>query len=249
MTEFRTTTDTRRASRRAIIIDGEAEIVGRHPLPRHASTLRQIAQEPVPVRDAAQESGERRFGRRVAGRGSLLNATTEERDLLRQAVFLSRHASRPDEDGPVRTSVAATARRLSPGRAILVVGGFLIGLLAAPVILLSMPESPVAAPYAVASHSGLVLRNVDAGIATRDNGTVLTVAGTIANDTAGPLTVPNLRIALTDARGMTRHKPLRAQISALPAGHSVRFLSALAVAGDTAGDISVEFEDTGAADR
>lgn len=250
MTDFRTNADTRRAPRRVITIDGEAEIVGRQALPRHASTLRQIAHEPT-ASEAMPASGARPFGRRASGHGhgSFPDAAAAERDLLRQAFLLSRHASRPAQEAPTRSSLAARARRLSPGRAVLVVGGFLVGLLAAPVLLLSMPDSPVAAPYAATSASGLVLRNVDASVVPRGSGAVLSVAGVIANDTAGPLTVPTLRIALTDAGGITRSKPLNAQISALPAGQSVRFLSALAVAGDTAGDIRVEFEDTGAADR
>ncbi|MEF2553663.1 FxLYD domain-containing protein [Aurantimonas sp. A2-1-M11] len=248
MTEFRTTADTRRAPPRAIIIDGEAEVVSRQPLPHHASTLRQIAHEPA-VADAMPEPGERAFGRRSAASRAFASAASEDRDLLRQASLLSHGASWPADAGPARESLGTMARRLSPSRAVLVVGGFLVGLLAAPVLLLSMPESPVAAPYGVASASGLVLRDVDASIAPRGPGAVLSVAGTIVNDTAGTLTVPTLRIALRDADGITRSRPLNAQISALPAGQSVRFRSALAVAGDTAGDMSVEFEETGAPNR
>ncbi|MCP3053770.1 hypothetical protein [Aurantimonas marianensis] len=231
------------------LIDGTAEVTTRRTLRKSAAELeaarRAVMLEPEDAEPAAARA---HFGQRATRLSESETGFSGQRnaapDLFSPAFALSRHAASRAPDATERSILTrAGAARLR--NAVLVVCGFLIGLLAVPALLLSTPRSPIAAPLSNSSLSGLLIRDVEANIAPRGDGAVLSVVGTLANDTTASALLPPLRIVLTGPGGDLLTKPLRAGVERLAPGQSVRFVSAVAVSAGIAGDVSVRFDDSG----
>lgn len=231
------------------LIDGTAEVTTRRTLQKSAAeiaaarlglTIEPDHAEPSPAREFFGQRDTRAFG----GETGFASPRDTAPDLFSQA-FAPSHFVSPAASRAAERSILTRARAMRLRNAALVVGGFLIGLLAVPALLLSTPQSPIAAPLADSSRSGLLLRDIEANIAPRGDGAVLSVAGTVANDTTVSALLPPLRIVLTGPGGDLLTKPLRAGVERLAPGQSVRFVSALAVPAGIAGDVSVRFDDAG----
>ncbi|MEC5292210.1 hypothetical protein VSX64_15855 [Aurantimonas sp. C2-6-R+9] len=231
------------------LIDGTAEVTTRRTLQKSAAeieaarrglTIEPDDAEPSPARAFFGQRGTRAF----RGETGFSGPRDLAPDLFSQA-FAPSHFVSPAPSEAAERSILARARAMRFRNAALVVSGFLIGLFAVPALLLSTPRSPIAAPLADSSLSGLLLRDIEANIAPRGDGAVLSVAGIVANETATAALLPPLRIVLTGPGGDLLTKPLRAGIERLAPGQSVRFVSTLAVPAGMAGDVSVRFDDVG----
>ena len=252
------------------IIDGVAEVTERRPLDKSAAAraaahCEDHADEPfwaAGEADARSRGFGRRtesyftdagpFGRTARGLTTLVARRHEnESDLLWQALDLSRHArlKPPAElvglEAPlphVQRSIGLRARN-----AALVAGGFLFGLLAIPVFLLSSSAAPVAAPIADVAVMGgetgdLVLERVTASLLPRGDGKVLSVEGTVRNVAGRNAIVPPLRIALSREGSVVGERPLSIGVKRLSSGQSAHFVSRIAVASATSGKIAIGFQ-------
>ena len=253
----------------ATIIEGVAEVTERRLIEKSAAARaaahpERIIEEP---NWAAGESDARtrgfgrrtesyfadagRFGRTSRSRTTLVSRRHEdESDLLWQALDLSRHARlRPSAEPvgleaalrPIERSIGFRARRTA-----ILAGGFLAGLLAIPVFLLSSSQAPIAAPIADVAIMGggfgdLVLEDVSASFVPRGDGKVLSVEGTVRNGARKAAIVPPLRIALSDADSVVGERPLSIGLQRLEAGTSVHFVSHVAVSSETDGKMAIGF--------
>ncbi len=229
------------------LIDGTAEVTTRRTLQKSAAEIEAARRalmiepgdaEPTPARAFFGQRDTRASG----GETGFSGPRNAAPDLFSQA-FAPSHFVSPAASEAEDRSILTRARAVRLRNGALIVGGFLIGLLAVPALLLSTPQSPIAAPLADSSLSGLLLRDIEANIAPRGDGAVLSVAGTVANETTASALLPPLRIVLTGPGGDLLTKPLRAGVERLAPGQSVRFVSALAVRAGSAGDVSVRFDD------
>ncbi len=261
-----------RRAARAIptIIDCVAEVTERKPLDKSAAA-RAAAHPERPAGAPFWAAGEadarsRGFGRRTEsffadtghfGRTSRRRTTLtprrheNESDLLWQALDLSRHARVEPSAEPVGLEAALPHihRRigLRARNAALVAGGFLAGLLAIPVFLLSSSVAPVAAPIPDVAILGgaagdLVLERVTASLVPRGEGKVLSVEGTVRNAALQDTIVPPLRIALSNGDSVVGERPLSIGVVRLTAGQSVHFVSRVAVSSASSGDIAIGFQ-------
>lgn len=258
----------------APIIDGVAEVTARRPLQKSAAARsaarRERHVEETVWADGEAEARSRGFGRRTEsffadtgpfGRTArhrtapVPRRREDDSDLLWQALDLSRHARLKPAAEPVGLQAALPRIQRSIGskarNAALVAGGFLVGLLAIPVFLLSSSAAPVAAPIpgiaVMGDRSDLVLERVTASLLPRGEGKVLSVEGTVRNVAARNAIVPPLRIALSDAGSIVGERPLSIGVRHLTTGQSVHFVSRIAVPSATTGRIAIGFRSNRAA--
>ncbi|WP_206453003.1 hypothetical protein [Aurantimonas marina] len=231
------------------LIDGTAEVTTRRTLPKSAAEIEAVRRGLMIEPDPAEHSPARAFfGQRAPGAFGAETGFSGQRnagpDLFSQAFAPSHFTASTAHDATERSILArGGAARLRNGA--LIAGGFLVGLLAVPALLLSTPQSPIAAPLSDPSLSGLLIRDVDANVAPRGDGAVLSVAGTVANDTKMSALLPPLRIVLTGPEGDLLSKPVRTAVERLAPGRAVRFVSAMAVPVGLSGDVSVRFDSPG----
>ena len=253
-------------------IDGVAEVIERRPLDK--STKGWVAARSEPPADepfwAAGEADARSrgFGRRnesFFADGGPFGRTARDRtapvvrrgenncDLLWQALDLSRQALKPTAE-PIGLQAALPQIPRNIGlkarNAALISGSFLFGLLAVPVVLLSSSAAPVAAPISNVAVMGndpsdLVLERVTANLVPRGGGMVLSVEGTVRNGAGQNAIVPPLRIALSRKGSVVGERPLSIGVQRLSSGQSAHFVSRIAVASTTTGDIAIGFQSNG----
>lgn len=238
-----------RRARPALVIDGDATVVSRKAAPRRAQPNRDPAAEAA-MPFAMHEDTQPRpaFGRRPAGKRPFAP------DLVFQGAAWS--ASEPGTAKAPRRGLslftdaadfAAPRERRMAGLAVV------LAVLALPVLVLSVPIAPAEAtpgagrlsarPVASASPviASLVIDEVVTSIVPRGTGAVLSVEGRIRNRSGHAAPVPPVRIALAQAMGGPWSKSLVPAVASLPAGHSLRFHSAVAIAKDARGTVEVGF--------
>ena len=196
------------------------------------------------------------FGRTARDRTALVARRHEnDSDLLWQALDLSRHALKPNAE-PIGLEAALPQIQRNIGlkarNAALIAGGFLFGLLAIPVVLLSSSAAPVTAPISNVAVMGndagdLVLERVVASLVPRGQGKVLSVEGTVRNVAEQDALVPLLHIALAREGSVIGERPLSIGVKRLSSGQSAHFVSRIAVASATSGEIAIGFQTHGPA--
>ncbi|MCB8837234.1 hypothetical protein [Aurantimonas sp. VKM B-3413] len=222
------------------VIDGVAEVTSRSS--RVKSREEKAAAFAAFQQHEPQETPV--FGRRrsaqQAGAGSSRRQRPENRDLLWQAQAAAAGVGpSPDPAAPRNAAKTKPSPRMPLGQAALAAGAFALGLALIPSFLVALPQSPVAATSLTDPGSAVAIRNVEASLTTRGDGAVLSVAGTIVNETAVPMLVPPLRIAFRHFDGKIETKPFRPDVDRLDPHQSVGFVSLIAVPEGTKGEVSV----------
>ncbi|MBO0902463.1 hypothetical protein [Jiella sonneratiae] len=221
---------SQRSSPAARTIDGAAKVTARR-------------RTEAPFGDAREPSA---FGRRAGGDASDRKSVTDQAAPaspdVRDAEAVEFSSERLLPASPVALG-AGPAKRRMPGRIGLFVCAFAFGALLLPVFLVSFPEAPIAATATNAGGYPVELSTVSARVADHGAGRVLTVEGRITNPSRGDAAVPPLKIDFADRDTGLRSRTLQTSVARLSAGQSIEFVSMVALAEDSTGEVRVGFVD------
>ncbi|ORE98853.1 hypothetical protein [Aurantimonas sp. 22II-16-19i] len=218
-------------------IDGVAEVTSRRPIGKDART-----RPAEPANPAAA------FGRRDARSAAGGTANLSDRvDAEVRATSI--------EDAILFTPTPPAARRRRaisraiPGRIGLAVCAFAFGAALLPALLVSFPETPVAATSSNGGGFEVRLGDVQAALSSHGDGKMLRIEGRIVNPGTRTAAVPPLRIDFADSAAGLRSRMLQTSVARLEAGRSIDFVSMIAVPEETEGEVRVGFFGTRDASR
>lgn len=233
--------------KRTIVIEATATVVARSKLDKSAGERARATQQLRAAETATaplrQETKRAEFGRRA--RTTLVaERRRQNRDILSQA-FAFRHPGddEPRSEGTERAAAGGSAAAgMSVRKAAMMTAGFAVGLLSIPVLVLSLPQSPIAATV-LAADPTLALGDVTASITPHGTGAVLKVEAAVTNGGGEAVLVPPLEVTVRDTSGDLQARPLGTSLGILRSGTTLHISSAQAVAATTSGEVGVRFRD------
>ncbi|MCE7026896.1 hypothetical protein LZD57_02740 [Jiella sp. CBK1P-4] len=185
------------------------------------------------------------FGRRQ-GAEEPFGPATRPHDGSAETVEWAEAVELPRAAPASMAAASPKARRIAamPGRIGLFVCAFAFGALLLPALLVSFPETPVAATVSNGGGYPVRLSTINASLVSHGDGRLLRVEGRISNPAAVAAAVPPLRIDFADRSAGLRSRTLQTSVDRLNAGTSIDFVTMVAVPDEAKGDVRVGFVET-----